>query len=607
VDVVAANGKGAWLIAGIAIGFALIGHVRWLTPALPRSDSLARNLAPLALPLLTVAMIGTVEQAKWLQLLAGSLGIVVGWGCFVAPDAKRTAATLTWEHERVRELARLGFKLFAIAALVGFALWLWLRDSVYIRDRGGLAGVAFLMAMFMWVVVAGVLRLVAYARSWARAVVSAMLVGTLVALLIYAGIVPGDRSPASPVAMLAFTGAALLAWIAAWFVDAGRSPLGGPLGEKRADVAASVGLGAALLASGALAFAAVLGLIRTADPGDDRQRPTLAQVVPTSVRPYPAIFSADDRNLAKNYFPVLALTVHERWAPMATEYYLPDVTMTGPGDDIRGPTLDQLPATCPTGTGEACYTLSLPDCHDGEPSCAPDTDFDRTAGRAMYVRIERLRHELSLPRPFGSRGRRLATIVQYWMFYRYDRWSQRALTGRLTQQHQGDWENVTLGFDPGDHPLFVAYSAHCAGTVRPWGKVRTIAIEKHKHPLVGVAEGSQANYPKVNQAHTPDWLGCQGRPKGLLSLIGYASNIRDLTEYGRLWYPTELIPARADKPPMSFPGTWGEDDRTELMVARPRTLDMRRGPKSPPLQPSWRDPVGTIFCGDYAGAKCMRR
>jgi hypothetical protein len=213
---------------------------------------------------------------------------------------------------------------------------------------------------------------------------------------------------------------------------------------------------------------------------------------------------------------------------------------------------------------------------------------------------------VSLRPPYGQPGKPLTTIVQYWFFYRYDRWTQRALTGRLTQEHQGDWENVTLGFAPQEQPLFVAYSAHCAGTVLPWNAVPIASVGGPRtHPLVAVAEGSQANYPQVKQAHVPDWIGCQGRPKGLLSLVSYSSNVRDVTEYGRLWYPTELIPAQANKPPMSFPGTWGEDDRTTVKVSRTRTLDVRRGPESPPLQPSWSDPLEAIFCGDYKGAKCM--
>jgi hypothetical protein len=608
LDAHLAGGKGAWLILGVALGIGLVGHVSFFTPDRGRSESLLRTLAPLALPALVVAMVGTVEQPKWLQLLAGVLGIAIGWGCFVVPDTPRTKVTLAWERAEVARLARWGSLLTAVGAVPAVLLYFLLRDSIYLRDRGGFAGVLFLLAIFLWVGVAGA-RLVAYCTSWARIVVAALLLGALGALAFYAGLLPGDPSPATPVPTLVLAGAALVACVAAWFIDDGPQPPRGALEEKHADVAASLGLGAALLASAALAAAAVIGLVRTADPGSDRDAPKLGSLGPVTVRSYPDILDESQRALAAKYYPVLALSVHQRWAPTPVEYYLPDVTLTGPGTRIEGPTLDQLPKSCARGFDEACYTLTLTGCREGEPECAPDSDFSASGGRSVYVRVEPLKHAVNLRPPFGGTARPLTTIVQYWLFYIYDRWSQRALTGRLTQQHQGDWEVVTLGFTAGKNepePLFVGYSAHCAGTVLPWRDVQLASTgEARTHPLVAVAEGSQANYPKVRQAHAPDWIGCQGRPKGLLSLVGYSSNIRDITEYGRLWYPTELIPAAAGEPPMSFPGTWGENDRTELTVAETRTLDVRRGPRSPPLQGSWKNPVEAIFCKDYRGAKCM--
>src|SRR3954469_8707373 len=135
VDVELADEKGAWLIGGIAIGFTLIVNVPWFTPDLARSEALARTLAPLALPLLVVGMIGTVEQAKWLQLVAGVVGIAVGWGCFIVPENPRPQATLDWNHKGVQELMKLvrsGFGLAAGATIVAALVFLGFQDSVFI-------------------------------------------------------------------------------------------------------------------------------------------------------------------------------------------------------------------------------------------------------------------------------------------------------------------------------------------------------------------------------------------------------------------------------------------------------------------------------------------
>jgi hypothetical protein len=119
---------------------------------------------------------------------------------------------------------------------------------------------------------------------------------------------------------------------------------------------------------------------------------------------------------------------------------------------------------------------------------------------------------------------------------------------------------------------------------------------------VAVAEGSQANYPNATVGHAPDWIGCGGRPKGLMTLVSYASNIRDKTEYGRFWYPKTLIAVNRDTPPMSFVGRWGEEDRMDVKLAETRSFKLPGAPASPPLQGSWTDPMETIFCGDYKGA-----
>jgi hypothetical protein len=216
---------------------------------------------------------------------------------------------------------------------------------------------------------------------------------------------------------------------------------------------------------------------------------------------------------------------------------------------------------------------------------------------------------VALRRPFNGSGA-LSKLLQYWFFYRYDRWDQPVLAGRLIQQHQGDWEVVSIGVSDADVPLFVAYSAHCGGIVEPWRHGVQLAKSngmRTEHPLVATAEGSQANYPRADQHRAPDIVGCQGGPRSTARVLAFASHIRDETAYGWLWYPAELIPVNDTTPPMSYPGTWGEDDRTEWRVGETRTLDSRSGPLTPRLQAVWYDPVKAIFCGHYDNGTCPAR
>jgi len=84
--------------------------------------------------------------------------------------------------------------------------------------------------------------------------------------------------------------------------------------------------------------------------------------------------------------------------------------------------------------------------------------------------------------------------LQYWFFYIYNDW---------WNDHEGDWEMITVELDKDGNPLRVGYSQHHGCEVEPW-EVRMVktwseliemrAIEEN-HPVVYIAEGSHASYP----------------------------------------------------------------------------------------------------------------
>ncbi len=101
----------------------------------------------------------------------------------------------------------------------------------------------------------------------------------------------------------------------------------------------------------------------------------------------------------------------------------------------------------------------------------------------------------------------LEVVVQYWLYSLVDDWrsTPRSVTlpgGRrvqlpgIHQHHEGDWEAITVGLSA-DRPLFVDWSAHCAGEWRPFAGATLVADPggARTHPVSWVALGSHANLP----------------------------------------------------------------------------------------------------------------
>ena len=131
----------------------------------------------------------------------------------------------------------------------------------------------------------------------------------------------------------------------------------------------------------------------------------------------------------------------------------------------------------------------------------------------LYARVV---HRGDEPAPFRGPYQPfedLQTLIQYWIFYGYDKWQTETVVGRMTQEHEADWEHVSVGLDSKNTPLFVALSAHCGGQTVDWKDVhaapgrpdstgkkvevfdsRKRVNEDVSHPIVAVARGSHANY-----------------------------------------------------------------------------------------------------------------
>lgn len=72
-------------------------------------------------------------------------------------------------------------------------------------------------------------------------------------------------------------------------------------------------------------------------------------------------------------------------------------------------------------------------------------------------------------------------VLQYWYLYIYN---------DFLNQHEGDWEMVTISLDHSDQPVEVAYSNHHGGVRRAWEHAPRVGDS----PLLYVARGSHAGY-----------------------------------------------------------------------------------------------------------------
>jgi hypothetical protein len=506
--------------------------------------------------------------------------------------------------------------------------WKWIGPALdRLHERGGWAATLFGAAVFLWAA-AFVLRLLGHFHRLLRGLAVLGLLAVTLGLLAGAGLLPA-HDPKKPFGLDWRTWIVLTAVLVIGSALAegaivhaiGEEPASGwrrplaravrPFRHHRTwfvtEVASRVGWGFAVVGAALILASAVAAQVekRSAGRAVDSSRPT-----PQT----PAIdlqTIKDDQRLAELFAPVLAFTANERWPPMAADVFVDErAVMLGPEGKTKK-SFSSLPRQCrEEPLHRPCFTLTC----EPEGSCAQPRirRSGRFAEAAVYARVVRLTPAnaaiFAVPNPFNEEE--LSALVQYWVFYAYDEWTAPIVVGRLRQRHEGDWEAITVGL--GKAPLFVAYSAHCAGTWARWNQIEAESASSGPpnwqvgepedkalavHPLVAVGEGSHANYVRVSDRRSSDWSSCRDIPSEAVDALTYASNIRDIT--GDAWriYPERVEVVTERDPPMTFPGRWGLSDVTTLESARVRTLHSGPGPRTPSLQRLWTDPLTTIFKG----------
>ena len=164
------------------------------------------------------------------------------------------------------------------------------------------------------------------------------------------------------------------------------------------------------------------------------------------------------------------------------------------------------------------------------------------------------------------------TVVQYWLFYYFDEWSNF---------HEGDWELVELVFPPDltaeelvkkdIQPDFAAYSQHQAGQKLDWEETQ----KKGTHPVVYVSHGSHANY------FTPgDYFLIAGWDNT-------GSKWKEIEKYEIIMI-SEEDPNNKEKRWLDFQGGWGE--QVGLTISWSELKWTQSGPSGPSWSKAWLQP-----------------
>jgi hypothetical protein len=179
--------------------------------------------------------------------------------------------------------------------------------------------------------------------------------------------------------------------------------------------------------------------------------------------------------LAAKYAPILRLASGEHYRPLRLEDYLSKTVLrsgTPPYGTLTQaqPTLFSLPATT---------VSTYLDIRGAEPNAHPGN----------YPTIEQ-QLEAARPQPtvyfhFAYQPSKGRVAIEYWLLYLYN---------DFYDDHEADWEGVTVVLENGV-PIGAAYSQHQGRKWIAW----TALSKTGPHPIVYVARGSHAGYPKAGR------------------------------------------------------------------------------------------------------------
>ena len=324
---------------------------------------------------------------------------------------------------------------------------------------------------------------------------------------------------------------------------------------------ATVGVLLVLLVAGAAALGALY-------IDYSRERGPLSSGIPEQS----ALEPEERRELASRFAPVLRYHSRELFVPIRRSAYLSRTQLKEQeGRFVRlinaTPVEDRLPdreGTCLRSRGCFLYL----DVRGVEP------DPPKPSQRAYDAIENQLLRSGERPTVYVNATRYDDTgeyALQYWFLYLFN--------FRLNE-HESDWEQVTVRLDSDKKPTGVFYSAHEGGGAGGWG-----AIEKEgEHPIVYVALGAHANYFRPGSHRVP--VGCKRVIGSIKRCLRGRRVLVDVADgLGRTLGPDDYELAELTGPP--FVGSYGTGNYV-VLTRRPDVLS------DPRTRGAWKDPLSRL-------------
>ncbi|MEO7730587.1 MAG: Vps62-related protein [Kofleriaceae bacterium] len=156
--------------------------------------------------------------------------------------------------------------------------------------------------------------------------------------------------------------------------------------------------------------------------------------------------------------------------------------------------------------------------------------------------------------------------ITYWLFYAYNEgpFNGVAGVGSDIDNHEGDWERISVHLDRGNRAVGVAYYQHDGYKELSWDKV-----PKHggSHPIVYSARGSHASY------------AAPGAKKIETSIVGHdVHTADDRASKGAAWQTWKHLTNVRHQKWYGYGGAWGEVGNP---IVDKFTHDETTGPQGP--------------------------
>jgi hypothetical protein len=282
---------------------------------------------------------------------------------------------------------------------------------------------------------------------------------------------------------------------------------------------------------------------------------------------------AEPRAIVK-FAPLLVFQDGERYGLADPDVFIADASLrwsrSGPHATlVKAGRIDaeRLGDTC-TQTDDGCYRYSKWTSRDFTRPHDDKASRETSGGKGFYLEAsDEGRQGADDARVFFERT---PNTVTYWFFYAY------SYPGKLSRHeipldragHEGDWERIKVILGEDGSPVAVDYHQHNESTRISWQETcrtsrnTTDCQSDGTHPVVFVAKGSHASYPRAGVT-----------PAGCLGPLFCSIDIHQEGKTGATWRASLRDVTR--QPWYGFGGAWGHVSRV------PRLAKHLTGPLGP--------------------------